>query len=100
MGSGMMGPETFLPTFTQASLGLCVIASGFVLASMSIGWPTASALSGRLYLRIGFRETSLIGATLVILSDIGFLFITNQMPIYLFVLCKINFGAIFVIFSA
>src|SRR5699024_1344008 len=99
MGSGMMGPETFLPTFTQASLGLCVIASGFVLASMSIGWPTASSLSGRLYLRIGFRETSLIGASVVFLSCVGFLLIPRPQPIYLLVINQIPLGAGFGLLS-
>src|SRR5690606_11770524 len=37
MGVVLMGPETFLPTFTQASLGVGVIASGFILASISVG---------------------------------------------------------------
>src|SRR5690625_1228772 len=99
MGINVMGPETFLPTFTQTSLGLGVIASGFVLASMSIGWPTASALSGRLYLRIGFRETSLIGATLVILSAIGFLLIPKPQPIYLIVISQVTLGAGFGLLS-
>src|SRR5690625_277329 len=99
MGINVMGPETFLPTFTQTSLRLGVIASGFVLASMSIGWPTASALSGRLYLRIGFRETSLIGATLVILSAIGFLLIPKPQPIYLIVISQVTLGAGFGLLS-
>lgn len=99
MGISMMGPETFLPTFTQSVLGLGTIASGFVLASMSIGWPTASALSGRLYLRIGFRETSLIGASLVILSTIGFLLIPKPQPIYLIVINQVTLGAGFGLLS-
>lgn len=99
MGVVMMGPETFLPTFTQASLGLGVIASGFVLASMSIGWPTASSLSGRLYLRIGFRETSLIGASVVFLSCAGFLLIPRPQPIYLLVINQITLGAGFGLLS-
>lgn len=99
MGIVMMGPETFLPTFTQASLGLGVIASGFVLASMSIGWPTASSLSGRLYLRIGFRETSLIGASVVFLSCVGFLLIPRPQPIYLLVINQITLGAGFGLLS-
>src|SRR5690625_3711583 len=99
MGINVMGPETFLPTFTQTSLGLGVIASGFVLASMSIGWPTASGLSGRIYLRIGFRETSLIGATLVILSAIGFLLIPKPQPIYLIVISQVTLGAGFGLLS-
>lgn len=99
MGIVMMGPETFLPTFAQASLRLGIIASGFVLASMSVGWPTASALSGRLYLRIGFRETSLIGAALVFLACIGFLCIPKPQPIYLIVLDQILLGAGFGLLS-
>ncbi len=93
MGIVMMGPDTYLPTFTQASLGLGVIASGFVLASMSIGWPTASALSGKLYLRIGFRETALVGSVLVLLASIAFLLIPAPQPISLIVLDQVLIGA-------
>lgn len=99
MGVSIMGPETFLPTFAQSVLGLGTIASGFVLASMSIGWPTASALSGRIYLKIGFRETSLIGATLVVLSIIGFLLIPKPQPIYLIVISQVLLGAGFGLLS-
>lgn len=99
MGVVMMGPETFLPTFTQASLGLGIIASGFVLASMSIGWPTASALSGRLYLRIGFKETSMIGTVLLFIACIGFLLLPRPQPIYLIVLIQILMGAGFGLLS-
>lgn len=99
MGIVLMGPETFLPTFTQTSLGVGIIASGFILASMSIGWPTASALSGRLYLRIGFRETSLIGAVLVVIACGGFLLIPKPQPIYLLVLNQVLIGAGFGLLS-
>ncbi len=99
MGIVMMGPETFLPTFTQASLGLGVIASGFVLASMSIGWPTASALSGKLYLKIGFRNTALIGTVLIILSCAAFLFIPWPQPIFLIVIDQVLLGAGFGLLS-
>lgn len=99
MGIVMMGPETFLPTFTQASLGLGIIASGFVLASMSIGWPTASALSGKLYLKIGFRSTALIGTVLILLSCIGFLLIPWPQPIYLIVIDQVALGAGFGLLS-
>lgn len=99
MGVVMMGPETLLPTFAQSSLGLGIIASGFVLASMSIGWPTASALSGKLYLRIGFRETSLIGAMLVFTACAGFLLIPHPQPIYLLVADQVLIGAGFGLLS-
>lgn len=99
MGIVMMGPETFLPTFTQASLGLGIIASGFVLASMSVGWPTASALSGKLYLRIGFRETSLIGIGILLLTCLWFLILPKPQPIFLIVLNQVMMGAGFGLLS-
>jgi len=99
MGIIMMGPETFLPTFCQAGLGLGIITSGFILASMSFGWPTASALSGRLYLRIGFRDTSLIGAALVAVACAGFLLLSWPQPPWLIVLDQILLGAGFGLLS-
>ncbi|MGH2468930.1 MAG: MFS transporter, partial [Chloroflexota bacterium] len=62
MGLVMMGPNAYLPTFAQSVLGLGAIGAGLVLATMSIGWPLASSLSGRMYLRIGFRDTALTGS--------------------------------------
>lgn len=99
MGIVMMGPETFLPTFAQASLGMGPIMAGFVLASMSIGWPVASALSGRIYMRIGFRETSLLGAFIVLIACIGFILIPHPQPGYLLVADQICIGAGFGLLS-
>ncbi len=93
MGIVMMGPETYLPTFTQASLGVGTIASGLILTSMSFGWPVASALSGKLYMRIGFRNTSLIGTAFVFFACVGFLFIPHPQPIYLLVADQVLLGA-------
>lgn len=99
MGVIMMGPETYLPTFSQVSLGISVTVSGLILASMSIGWPTASALSGRLYMRIGFRNTAFIGVAFVLLASVGFLFIPYPQPIYLLVLNQVLLGAGFGLIS-
>ncbi len=62
VGMLSIGLTTFLPTYAQGVLGLDAIAAGFILAAMSIGWPLASGLSGRLYLRMGFRDAALAGA--------------------------------------
>src|SRR5690625_408439 len=99
LGITMMGPQVYLPTFMQASLDFNIILSGLILTAMSIGWPTASALSGRLYLTIGFRNTELIGVVLVILSCVGFLMIPWPQPIYLLVINLIFLGAGFGLIS-
>ncbi len=99
MGIIMMGPETFLPTFTQASLGLGIIASGFVLATMSIGWPLASGLSGRIYLKIGFRNTSMIGIVVITIACASFLLLPWPQPVWLVVVDQIILGAGFGLLS-
>ena len=99
MGVVMMGPSTYLPTFGQSVYGLGPIVAGFMLASMSVGWPLASSLSGRLYLRIGFRDTALCGAVLVVLAVIGFLLLPPTASAWWVVLDQIALGAGFGLLS-
>jgi EmrB/QacA subfamily drug resistance transporter len=67
-----IGLTTFVPTYAQGVLGASAILAGFVLAAMSLSWPVTSALAGRLYLRIGFRDTALIGAVICLASGLVF----------------------------
>ena len=46
LGLLVTGPSILLPTYGQAVLGLGAVAAGAVLATMSIGWPLASAVPG------------------------------------------------------
>lgn len=75
MGMVMIGPNMYIPVFAQYVLGVGAISAGFILTSMSFTWPLSSGLSGFFYLRIGFRNTALIGTVLVLIGSIGFLFI-------------------------
>jgi len=99
MGLVMMGPNTYLPTFGQSVLGLGPIAAGLVLASMSFGWPAASAGSGRLYLRIGFRDTALIGAAIVAVTAAGFLWLPDDGAVWPVLLDQVLLGAGFGLLS-
>ncbi len=65
IGAAMMATSAFLPTYVQAVMGRDVIASGLVLALMSIGWPIASTLGGRLMLVTSYRTTAVIGGFLL-----------------------------------
>lgn len=99
MGLVLMGPDTYLPTFGQSVLGLGAIAAGFVLASMSVGWPLASALSGRIYMRIGFRDTALAGAVLLLVAAAGFLALPYPGPVWAVVADQVAIGAGFGLLS-
>ncbi len=68
----LIGLVTYLPTFAQGVMGVSALVAGFVLAAMSVGWPLASSVSGRLYLRIGFRDTALLGGVTAIAATVWF----------------------------
>ncbi len=99
MGLIMMAPNAYLPTFSQSVQGLGAIAAGLVLAAMSIGWPVASALSGRAYMRVGFRDTALGGAVLILLSSLGFIALPEPQPVWLVTLDQVAIGAGFGLLS-
>jgi multidrug resistance protein len=71
VGAVVLGLTSYVPTFAQGVLGAGPVTAGFVLATLTIGWPIAASLSGRLYLRIGFRLTALLGSALAIAGTIA-----------------------------
>lgn len=74
-GMVMVAPTVFLPTYAQAVLGLGSTAAGFVLSAMTLSWPVTAALSNRVYNRIGFRLTAVVGITLALLVLLAFPFL-------------------------
>lgn len=71
-GIMLIGISSFIPTFVQGVMEQTPIIAGFTLTAMSIGWPIASALSGRLLIKLGYRITSIIGGISLILGSIVF----------------------------
>jgi EmrB/QacA subfamily drug resistance transporter len=66
VGAILLGLTTYIPTFVQTVLGTGPLVAGFALATLTVGWPISAALSGRFYLRLGFRKTALIGSALAV----------------------------------
>jgi len=66
VGVILIGLTSYVPLFGQGVLGTSALVAGFALAALTLGWPLAASLSGRIYLRIGFRNTALIGSGVVI----------------------------------
>ncbi|MFD2420629.1 MDR family MFS transporter [Amycolatopsis pigmentata] len=70
VGALMIGLSSYLPAYVEGVLGMGAVVAGFALAALTVGWPLAASLSGRIYLRIGFRDTALIGSALVICGTV------------------------------
>jgi EmrB/QacA subfamily drug resistance transporter len=64
-GVAMIGVIAFLPIAIQGVLGESALVAGFALCAMSVGWPIASVVTGRLLLRVGVRRLARIGGTTV-----------------------------------
>jgi EmrB/QacA subfamily drug resistance transporter len=64
VGVALTGLNLYVPTYLQRGLEVTPLVAGLTLAALAVGWPIASTISGRIYMRIGFRRTGLIGATL------------------------------------
>ncbi|MET1021790.1 MAG: MFS transporter [Arthrobacter sp.] len=68
VGAVMLGLTSYVPTFLEGALSTSPILAGLALAALTVGWPISASQSGRLYLRIGFRNTALIGVTVTVIG--------------------------------
>jgi EmrB/QacA subfamily drug resistance transporter len=65
IGVMLIGLVSYIPLYAQVVLGKSALVAGFAVAAMTLGWPLAASVAGRIYLRIGFRATALIGAVVL-----------------------------------
>ncbi len=71
VGGVMSATVVYLPLYVQAVLGGSPMSVAFTVAPMLVGWPLASALSGRLLPRLGYQPLVRSGFTLVSVTSIG-----------------------------
>lgn len=69
VGAIVLGLTSYIPTFVQDVIGTGAVVAGFALAALTLGWPITASQSGRIYLRVGFRNCALIGMGLTILGS-------------------------------
>jgi EmrB/QacA subfamily drug resistance transporter len=78
-GMAVIGLTTFLPMYVQGVLGRSALVAGFALTMMVLGWPIGATVAGRTFVRVGLRTNFLIGATLLPVGAIAFLFLSPGM---------------------
>ncbi|HML50031.1 MAG TPA: MFS transporter [Propionicimonas sp.] len=71
VGALLIGVTSFVPTFLERTTGAVPLISGIAVAALTLGWPLAAALAGRVYLRVGFRRTTVLGSAIATLGSIG-----------------------------
>ena len=71
IGAVLIGLTSYVPLYAQSVLGRNALVAGFALAALTLGWPIAASLSGRVYLRIGFRSTAILGGAIALVGVAG-----------------------------
>jgi MFS family permease len=66
VGAVMIGLTSYVPTFLEGALNASPLVAGLALAALTLGWPISASQAGRLYLRIGFKATALIGISITV----------------------------------
>jgi len=82
VGAMLIGLTSYIPLFTQSVLGTSALVAGFALAALTIGWPIAATTSGRIYLRIGFRNTALLGCSIALVGAILLAFLDRGSSVW------------------
>jgi len=82
VGAVLMGLTSYLPTYAQGVLGAGALVAGFSVAALTVGWPISASLAGKIYLKIGFRDTALIGSVFVIAGGIMCAFLSAHSTIW------------------
>jgi EmrB/QacA subfamily drug resistance transporter len=79
VGAALIGLTSYVPTFLENTADATPLVSGLAVAALTLGWPISASQSGRLFLRIGFRSTALIGLVIAVLGAAG-LFAASLVP--------------------
>ncbi len=66
VGAMLIGLTSYVPLYAQGVLKTTALIAGFALAALTIGWPLSASNAGKLYLRIGFRNTAMVGSVLAV----------------------------------
>lgn len=93
VGAILLGLTSYVPSYLEALLHVTPLVSGLTLATLTIGWPISASQSGRLYLRIGFRATALIGTSIVLLGAAVLALTSSRPTLWVVGLCCFLIGA-------
>ena len=69
-GIAMIGVISFMPIFIQNVQGGSSLVAGAALCAMSVGWPLASVITGRVLTRVGLRLLCRVGGCTVLAGGV------------------------------
>ncbi|MEV0247755.1 MDR family MFS transporter [Nocardia sp. NPDC050712] len=82
VGSVLLGLTSYVPTFAQGVLGSTALVAGLGVGALTLGWPITGSMAGRVYMRIGFRNSALIGSGVAIAGAASLLLAGEQSTVW------------------
>ncbi len=82
IGVVLIGLTGYVPLYVQGVLGHSALVGGFAVAALTLGWPIAASLSGRVYLRFGFRDCALLGSAFAIAGSLLLLTVVQDSSVW------------------
>ncbi|MFN2463570.1 MAG: MFS transporter, partial [Candidatus Dormibacteria bacterium] len=67
-GTLFFGLTSYVPLYVQAGLGGSPTSAGAALSPLTLGWPLAATISGRLMLRLGYQRLVFAGTVIILIG--------------------------------
>jgi len=77
-GWAVFGSLSYIPLFVQSVLGTSATQAGITITPMLLGWVTASIISARIMIRVGYRRLGLFGTALFVIGALLMTFIDER----------------------
>ena len=78
-GVVMIGVITYAPPYVQGVMGYAPLVAGFALSTMSLGWPIAASVCGRLLIPLGPANTARIGGAAAAVGGLLYLVLAPEL---------------------
>ncbi|MEI4769737.1 MDR family MFS transporter [Psychrobacillus sp. FJAT-51614] len=88
----LIGLSSYIPMYVTGVMEQKAIVAGFTLTAVSIGWPIASTITGRLLTKHGASKLSLIGTVFLMIGTFSFILINPTLNPILIACCSFIVG--------
>ena len=88
----LIGLSSYLPMYVTGVMGEKAMIAGFTLSALSIGWPIASTVAGRLLPKYGASKLSFVGTLFLMVGTFSFLLVQPTTIPFLIGVCSFLIG--------
>lgn len=87
-----MGLTVYSPIWIQSVLGNSATSSGLIIMPMSLAWPLAANIAGRIMYQVGVKTSIVLGASLVVVGSIWLVGLQTNSPYIYWIAILVLFG--------